>query len=61
MQNPAERIASIETAMLGNDFWQSPQKAQVIINELQELKDSAEGKIIYLVIPEQPAQSKGFR
>lgn len=44
MQNPAERIASIETAMLGNDFWQNPQKAQAMIKELQELKDSADGK-----------------
>ncbi len=40
----AKRIAEIETAMLQSDFWNQPQKAQALIKELQELKDSADGK-----------------
>lgn len=39
-----KRITEIETAMLLPDFWSDPQKAQVMIKELQELKDTAEGK-----------------
>ncbi|USN92313.1 MAG: PCRF domain-containing protein [Candidatus Nomurabacteria bacterium] len=38
------RIAEIETAMLQPDFWADPPKAQAMIKELQELKDTAEGK-----------------
>ena len=38
------RVAEIEAAMLRSDFWQEPQKAQALIKELQELKDSADGK-----------------
>ncbi len=38
------RITAIETAMLAGDFWQNPQKAQAMIKELQELKDTADGK-----------------
>lgn len=38
------RVAEIEAAMLQADFWQEPQKAQAMIKELQELKDSADGK-----------------
>lgn len=38
------RIQEIEAAMNLPDFWQNPQKAQELIKELQELKDSAEGK-----------------
>lgn len=38
------RIAEIETAMLQPDFWNDPQQAQAMIKELQELKDTADGK-----------------
>lgn len=38
------RIAEIEAAMLESTFWNEPQKAQAMIKELQELKDTAEGK-----------------
>ncbi len=44
MDNPQNRIAEIEAAMLQVDFWNEPQKAQAMIKELQELKDAAEGK-----------------
>lgn len=44
MSETNPRIAEIETAMLQNDFWQNPTKAQAMIKELQELKDSADGK-----------------
>lgn len=33
-----ERILQIETAMNAVDFWQNPQKAQLLIKELQDLK-----------------------
>lgn len=39
-----KRIAEIEQAMLQNDFWNNPQKAQAMFKELEELKDAAEGK-----------------
>lgn len=38
-----ERIAAIETAMSGGDFWNDKGAAQAMIKELQELKDSLEG------------------
>lgn len=38
------RIKEIEASMLRTDFWQDSQKAQAMIKELQELKDSADGK-----------------
>lgn len=44
MSDPKIRIAEIENAMLQADFWNEPQKAQAMIKELQELKDSADGK-----------------
>ena len=43
-QDPKERIAEIEAAMLRPDFWNDPTKAQAMIKELQTLKDEAEGK-----------------
>ncbi len=39
-----KRIQDIEAAMLRADFWSDPQKAQAMIKESQELKDTAEGK-----------------
>jgi len=39
-----KRIAEIEAAQLLPDFWNDPQKAQGMIKELQELKDTADGK-----------------
>lgn len=38
------RIAEIENAMLRADFWNEPMKAQAMIKELQELKDTSSGK-----------------
>lgn len=38
------RIQEIETAMMQSDFWNDSKKAQELIRELQELKDSADGK-----------------
>ncbi len=43
-KNAALRIAEIESAMMQSDFWSNPQEAQVLIKELQALKDEAEGK-----------------
>lgn len=45
--NPEEaqkRIEEIEIAMQQADFWSDPKKAQAMIKELQELKDSSDGK-----------------
>lgn len=39
-----QRIADIDAAMLQPDFWNDPQKAQAMIKEQQELKDTAEGR-----------------
>ena len=39
-----KRIAEIEAAMYQPDFWNDPQRAQEMIKELQELKDTAAGK-----------------
>lgn len=39
----AARIADIETLMSGGDFWADVPKAQAMIKELGELKDSLEG------------------
>lgn len=39
-----KRIEEIDTAMLQADFWNDSQKAQLMIKELQELKDTAGGK-----------------
>ena len=44
MTDPKVRIAEIEAAMLGPTFWNEPQKAQAMFKELQELKDTADGK-----------------
>lgn len=44
MSGTETRIAEIEAAMLEPDFWNEPPKAQAMIKELQELKDTAEGK-----------------
>jgi peptide chain release factor 2 len=41
--NNTDRIAEIEAAMLGSDFWSSPQSAQAMIKELQSLKDESSG------------------
>jgi len=38
------RISEIEAAMLQPDFWNDPAKAQAMIKEMQELKDTADGK-----------------
>ncbi|MFT5036542.1 MAG: peptide chain release factor 2 [Candidatus Azotimanducaceae bacterium] len=38
------RIVEIEAAMLTSTFWNDSQKAQAMIKELQELKDTADGK-----------------
>ena len=43
MENQA-RIADIEAAMIRPDFWNDSQKAQAMIKELQELRDTADGK-----------------
>lgn len=42
-----KRIKEIETAMLETAFWNEPQKAQMMIKELQELKDITDGKVKY--------------
>ncbi len=39
-----KRIDEIEHAMLQNDFWKDPQKAQALFKELEELKDAKAGK-----------------
>ncbi|MFT5849967.1 MAG: peptide chain release factor 2 [Patiriisocius sp.] len=39
-----KRIEEIDTAMLQADFWNDPQKAQAMIKESQDLKDTAQGK-----------------
>lgn len=41
------RIQEIEAAMNLPDFWEHKEKAQALIQELQELKDKAEGKEKY--------------
>ncbi|NCT01799.1 PCRF domain-containing protein [Candidatus Parcubacteria bacterium] len=41
------RIREIEAAMLLPDFWNEPQKAQAMIKELQDLKDTSGGKGAY--------------
>ena len=41
------RIAEIEAAMQQADFWQTPDKAQQLIKELQDLKAEAEGGSSY--------------
>jgi peptide chain release factor 2 len=43
-EDTLKRIAEIEVAMLKSDFWNNPQVAQTMIKELQELKDTSEGK-----------------
>jgi peptide chain release factor 2 len=39
-----QRIEEIEAAMLEPTFWNNPSDAQAMIKELQELKDTADGK-----------------
>jgi peptide chain release factor 2 len=38
------RIQAIEAAMLAPTFWNDPKQAQAMIKELQDLKDTADGK-----------------
>jgi peptide chain release factor 2 len=47
MDQTAARIAEIESLMASPSFWEDKQKAQLLIRELQELKDKAEGKGSY--------------
>jgi peptide chain release factor 2 len=42
-QNTQKRIEEIEIAMQEGDFWSNPNKAQAMIKELQDLKDTLEG------------------
>lgn len=42
-QKTEARIQEIETAMAGGDFWSTPQVAQAMIKELQDLKNALEG------------------
>jgi len=42
--DPKKRIEEIETAQLQVDFWKDSTKAQTMIRELQELKDTVAGK-----------------
>ncbi len=44
MSDQLERIKFIEAAMLQPDFWNASAQAQAMIKELQELKDTADGK-----------------
>lgn len=45
MENDStQRISDIESAMLETTFWNDPSKAQAMIKELQELKDTSDGK-----------------
>jgi len=44
MSDQTRRIQEIEAAMLRADFWNDSQIAQAMIKELQELKDTADGK-----------------
>ena len=42
-QKTNARIQEIESAMQGGDFWSNPQRAQAMIKELQDLKDTLAG------------------
>ncbi|MDP2650135.1 MAG: PCRF domain-containing protein [bacterium] len=42
-QKTEGRVREIEAAMNEPDFWKNPQKAQELIKEIQELKDSLSG------------------
>lgn len=42
-QKTNTRIQEIESAMQGGDFWSNPQRAQAMIKELQDLKDTLAG------------------
>lgn len=44
MTDTTDRIAEIEALMLFPDFWNDSGRAQQLIKELQELKDTAQGK-----------------
>ena len=44
MSEPNPRIADIEAAMVRPDFWNNPVVAQIMIKELQGLRDTADGK-----------------
>ncbi len=44
MSDPQSRIAEIEQAMLEPTFWNDSKQAQAMIKELQDLRDSADGK-----------------
>lgn len=43
-EDTQNRITEIEAAMLESTFWNNPQQAQAMIKELQELKDTSDGK-----------------
>jgi peptide chain release factor 2 len=44
MSDNQSRISEIDAAMLEPTFWNNPAEAQAMIKELQELKDTADGK-----------------
>jgi peptide chain release factor 2 len=44
MSDNQSRVSEIEAAMLEPTFWNNPTEAQAMIKELQELKDTADGK-----------------
>jgi peptide chain release factor 2 len=44
MKDSKERISEIEATMLESTFWNNPKEAQAMIKELQELKDTSDGK-----------------
>jgi peptide chain release factor 2 len=44
MSDNQSRISEIDAAMLEPTFWNNPAEAQALIKELQELKDTADGK-----------------
>jgi peptide chain release factor 2 len=44
MSENESRISEIEAAMFEPTFWHNPPEAQAMIKELQELKDTADGK-----------------
>ena len=51
MTDTTDRIKEIEAAQLEATFWNDPVAAQAMIKELQELKDTADGKGKYDRLP----------
>ncbi len=47
VENIDTRIAEIETAMSGADFWTDKERAQAMIRELGELKEKKEGAVAF--------------